>query len=81
MIAGAELAHRTDSARVADLRRRVRDAMEVPPVRWECPASIDQSHMAELLPVRKALAVALKLSHMHVSRARRTIPGGIRVHS
>ena len=64
MIASAELADRTDTARVADLRRRVRDAMEVPPVHWQCPARIADSHMDEPLPVRKALAVVLKLSHM-----------------
>lgn len=64
MIASAELTQRIDTARVADLRRRVRDAMEIPPAHWQCPARIADSFTAEPLPVRKALAVALKLSHM-----------------
>jgi formate C-acetyltransferase len=38
--------------------------MEVPPAHWECPARIADSLMGEPLPVRKALAVALKLAHM-----------------
>jgi formate C-acetyltransferase len=53
-----------DTARVLGLRRRVRDAMELPPVSWDCPARIDDAHMTEPLPVRKSLAVALKLSLM-----------------
>ena len=53
-----------DTARVLDLRRRVREAMERPPVAWDCPARIDEWHMAEPLPVRKAYAIATKLSHM-----------------
>ena len=53
-----------DSGRVADLRRRVRDAMEAPPVEWKCPARIDDRFMAEPLAVRKARAIALKLSAM-----------------
>jgi len=64
MIAGIEVADRVDRARVADLRRRVRDAMEVPPARWKCPERIGDSDMAEPLAVRKAVAVALKLAHM-----------------
>ncbi|MBM3497064.1 MAG: hypothetical protein FJX74_00175 [Armatimonadetes bacterium] len=51
-----------DTERVLDLRRRVRDAMEVPPVGWECPPRIDERFMCEPLIVRKARAVALKLS-------------------
>jgi len=53
-----------DTPRVLDLRRRVRAAMEKPPVAWDCPARIDQRHMAEPLAVRKARAIALKLSRM-----------------
>jgi len=49
---------------VADLRRRVRAAMERPPVRWACPERIDEGHMAEPLPVRKARAIALKLANL-----------------
>ena len=52
-----------ETARVADLRRRVRAAMEEPPVAWDCPERIDEQ-MAEPLPVRKARAIALKLAHM-----------------
>ena len=50
--------------RVQDLRRRVRSAMEQPPVGWKCPARIDDKYMSEPIPVRKARAVALKLSQM-----------------
>lgn len=53
-----------DTPRLADLRRRVRAAMEQPPVRWECPARIDACFMAEPLAVRKARAIALKLAAM-----------------
>jgi formate C-acetyltransferase len=53
-----------DTPRVVDLRRRVRDAMEVPPAGWECPARIDERQMGEPLIVRKARAVATKLSAM-----------------
>jgi len=53
-----------DTPRVVDLRRRVRDAMEQPPVAWDCPQRIDDRYMAEPLPVRKARAVGLKLSRM-----------------
>jgi hypothetical protein len=55
---------RADTFRVAELRGRVRAAMERPPVPWDCPARIDDGFMAEPLPVRKARAVALKLSRM-----------------
>ncbi len=50
--------------RVADLRKRVRDAMEQPPVGWDCPARIDERYMSEHIAVRKARAIALKLSKM-----------------
>ncbi|MBM4032982.1 MAG: hypothetical protein FJ291_14515, partial [Planctomycetes bacterium] len=53
-----------ETPRLADLRRRVRDAMERPPVRWECPARIGERFMAKPLAVRKARAIALKLSAM-----------------
>jgi len=53
-----------DTPRLADLRRRVRDAMERPPVRWDCPARIDERFMGQPLAVRKARAIALKLSKM-----------------
>ncbi len=53
-----------DTPRVADLRRRVRAAMEVPPQAWDCPARIPDEYMGEPLPVRKARAIALKLSAM-----------------
>ena len=50
------------TARVLDLRERVRDAMEATPGSWICPPRIDDAFMAEPLPVRKARAIALKLS-------------------
>jgi len=53
-----------DTPRVADLRRRVRDAMEKDPVAWDCPKRIDSRFFDEPLPVRKARAIALKLAHM-----------------
>ncbi|HUS90322.1 MAG TPA: pyruvate formate lyase family protein [Phycisphaerae bacterium] len=52
------------TARVCDLRRRVREAMERPPVTWACPPRIDEAHVAEPLAVRKARAIAMKLSAM-----------------
>jgi formate C-acetyltransferase len=60
----AAIQRRDDTPRVADLRTRVRAAMERPPVGWECPARIDDCHLPEPLAVRKARAVALKLSGM-----------------
>jgi len=53
-----------DTPRVVGLRGRVRAAMEQPPVRWECPAHVEEHYMAEPLAVRKARAIALKLSYM-----------------
>jgi len=38
--------------------------MEVPGSGWECPARLDERWMSDPLPVRKARAIALKLSHM-----------------
>ena len=55
-----------DTPRLLDLRRRVRAAMEQPPVPWECPPRIDARYMAEPLAVRKARAIACKLSAMPV---------------
>ncbi|MFC1715697.1 pyruvate formate lyase family protein [Candidatus Poribacteria bacterium] len=54
----------TDTERAQDLRQRVRDAMEQPPVGWNCPKHIDEAYMSEPVAVRKARAIALKLSHM-----------------
>ncbi|MFO8008662.1 MAG: pyruvate formate lyase family protein [Candidatus Brocadiia bacterium] len=53
-----------DTSRVSDLRRRVRNAMERPPVTWDCPERIADEHMSDPLPLRKARAIALKLRHM-----------------
>jgi formate C-acetyltransferase len=50
--------------RVANLRQRVRAAMSQPPCTWDCPARIYEQYMHEPLPVRKAHAIALKLSKM-----------------
>ena len=64
MTAEMETRQRRDTERVADLRRRVRSAMDVPPAPWKCPESIDERFMSEPLAVRKARAVELKLSAM-----------------
>ncbi|UCC68161.1 MAG: hypothetical protein JSV79_13810 [Armatimonadota bacterium] len=64
MTAVSEIGSRADTKRVADLRERVRSAMERPAVEWECPARIDERFMSEPLAVRKARAIALKLSQM-----------------
>ena len=61
---GSQVKHRTDTERVADLRRRVRRAMELPPANWQCPAHISDEFMSEPLAGRKAQAIALKLAHM-----------------
>jgi pyruvate-formate lyase len=50
--------------RVEDLRRRVRNAMEISPTGWDCPKRIDDKYLAEPIAVRKSRAVALKLSKM-----------------
>ncbi len=60
----AAIVERPDTPRVADLRQRVRDAMEAPPDTWAGPERIADGFMAEPLPVRKARAMALKLSLM-----------------
>ncbi len=62
--ARGELYHIPDTARVIDLRQRVRAAMERPPVDWDCPERIDEQYLPESLPVRKARAIALKLAAM-----------------
>ena len=64
MIGFVQVDRHADTDRVADLRRRVRDGMETPPVGWDCPVRIDDRYMSEPLPVRKARAIALKLSLM-----------------
>ena len=53
---------RPDAERVRDLRRRVRAAMEQSPATLDGPARIEERYMSEPLPVRKARAIALKLS-------------------
>jgi hypothetical protein len=53
-----------ETQRIANLRQRVRLAMPQPPCTWDCPARIDERYMGEPLPVRKARAIALKLSKM-----------------
>ena len=53
-----------DTPRVGDLRRRVRAAMYADPVFWECPESIDPTYANEPLAVRKARALARKVSSM-----------------
>ena len=53
-----------DAPRVVRLRLRVRAAMAVEPITWTCPARIDAVHADKPLAVRKALAIALKLSRM-----------------
>ena len=60
----ASCQERIETARVKDLRKRVRAAMEWPPVTWECPERIAAEYLHEPLPVRKARAIALKLSRM-----------------
>jgi len=64
MAASVKLNEISDTARVVDLRRRVREAMEQPPVTWPCPERIDPKYVGEPLPVRKARASALKLANM-----------------
>ncbi len=59
-----EIARLQSTPRAEDLRRRVRDAMSQPPVRWDCPARIDERHMTGPVAVRKARAIGLKLAHM-----------------
>ncbi len=49
-----------DTPRVQALRTRVRRAMAVPPLTWECPPRIDDVYLSEPIPVRKARAIALK---------------------
>jgi hypothetical protein len=51
-----------DTPRVADLRSRLRLAMEQPPVRWDCSTRIEPLDPAEPVAVRKARPMALKLA-------------------
>ena len=60
----AQVAGHEDTPRVVSLRRRVREAMEHPPVSWICPPRIEERYMSEPLGERKARAVALKLGLM-----------------
>ena len=39
---GIAVQRAADTERVGDLRRRVRDAMEVAPLGWDCPESLDE---------------------------------------
>ena len=55
-----------DTPRVVDLRTRVRAAMERDAVPWQGPTRIDERYTDEPLAVRKARAIALKLSLMPV---------------
>lgn len=59
-----DIRKRPDTARVIDLRARVRAAMDAPPARWDCPPRIDDDQMFAPLAVRKAHAISLKLAHM-----------------
>jgi len=54
----------TETSRVAELRRRTLAAMRREPVDWPCPERIDEPFMSDPLAVRKARAMALKLSRM-----------------
>ena len=64
MITAAEIRGLADTVRLTDLRRRVRSAMEEPAVAWECPERLDEQEMSAPIAVRKARAIALKLSRM-----------------
>ena len=63
-IENTEVYNYASTERVKDLRQRVRDAMDQPPVEWICPAQIEEKYMCEPIAVRKARAIALKLSKM-----------------
>ncbi len=60
----AALTSRPDTPRVAELRARVRAAMERPYTAHVWPARIDDRYLPEPLAVRNARALALKLSGM-----------------
>ena len=64
MIFAGHIRDLSDTERASCLRARVRAAMERPPVEWGCPRHIADQHMSEPLAVRKARAIALKLSRM-----------------
>ncbi len=63
-ISGPRVRRLPETARVADLRRRVRSAMAQPPTKWSCPACIAPADMDKPIAVRKALAISLKLTAM-----------------
>ena len=58
----ADPAAMPDTPRLADLRRRVRDAMEIDPQTWEGPERIEPLNAAEPVAIRKARAIAAKLN-------------------
>ena len=62
----AQIRKHSDTKRVADLRQRVRSAMDEVEfaVKWECPERIDACYMSEPLAMRKARAIALKLANL-----------------
>jgi pyruvate-formate lyase len=72
----SEVLKRPSTERVIDLRRRVREAMKRPPVRWDCPERIDERFLDEPLPVRKARAIARKLAAMPTDPWRRQLLAG-----
>ena len=53
-----------DTLRILDLRRRVRAAMEIPPIGAPYPERIDDRYMSEPLIVRKARAMVAKLESL-----------------
>ncbi len=59
-----DIRKRPDTSRVADLRARVRAAMDARPAAWGCPEQIGDDQMVAHLAVRKAHAISLKLAHM-----------------
>lgn len=60
----SDLAAIASTPRVEDLRARVRKAMYLEPIEWDCPSAIAQEHRSEPIAVRKARALALKVSAM-----------------
>jgi choline trimethylamine-lyase len=59
-----DIRKRPDTARVADLRARIRAAMDAAPAAWTCPERVSDDAMRAPLAVRKAHAISLKLAHM-----------------
>lgn len=64
LAAPERIAAMPDTLRVLDLRRRVRDAMEIAPLGALWPERIDERYMSEPLIVRKARATAAKLESL-----------------